>query len=99
MPRWLRDGIDYVKRDWDDNPWRVAGEMYNWFTSVTSSAIFALTVPTPPFLLLYPLWLSGLIVMIFCARSRGSTGILAVCLSMLAMDSIGIIRLMMGAGR
>jgi hypothetical protein len=92
--QWLSDCIGYIKRDWASNPWRAAGETYNWCTSGISSAIFAATVPNPPFLMLYPLWLSGLVVMIFCAKSRGSTGMLALCCTMLAMDLIGFMRLL-----
>jgi hypothetical protein len=95
MRKWLRDCCSYVKQDWSSNPWRAAGEAYNYVTSAVSSAVFAATVPNPPFMLLYPLWMSGLIVMIFCAISRGSTGILALCITMLAMDSTGFLRLLL----
>ena len=84
----------FLQRDWHSHPWRVAGECYNWFVSVVTAVIFAVTVPNVPLLFLYPLWLSGLIIMCFCARSRGSFGLLMGCLSMAIIDTIGYARLL-----
>jgi hypothetical protein len=84
----------WIRQDFASNPWRVAGECYNWMVSVLTAIIFAATVPNPPLLLLYPLWLSGLIIMCFCARSRGSFGLFMGCISMAVIDIIGYVRLL-----
>jgi len=84
----------FIKADWQSHPWRLTGECYNWFVSVVTAVIFAVTVPNVPLLMLYPLWLSGLIIMCFCARSRGSFGLLMGCVSMTVIDIIGYARLL-----
>lgn len=84
----------YILLDWQTNPWRVVGEIYGWIISGISSLVFAMTVPNPPFLLLYPLWLSGLFVMITCVKSRGSTGLLALYITLAVIDTVGFIRLL-----
>lgn len=86
---------NYIISDWKQNPYRVIGEIYGWVVSGISSLIFALTVPDPPFLLLYPLWLSGLFVMIMCVKSRGSTGLLALYITLAVIDIVGFSRLLM----
>ena len=84
---------DYVKRDWDSHPTRVIAELYGWAVSTGSSIVFALTVPNPPFMLMYPLWLSALFALTFCAASRGSVGMVALNISMMIIDMIGYGRL------
>ena len=94
MKEKLKELLVFIKADWNSHPWRLAGECYNWFVSVVTAVIFAVTVPNVPLLMLYPLWLSGLIIMCFCARSRGSFGLLMGCLSMTVIDIIGYARLL-----
>jgi hypothetical protein len=89
----MRMLADYVKRDWNSHPTRVIAELYGWAISTGSSIVFALTVPHPPFLMLYPLWLSGLFALTFCAFSRGSVGMVALNISMIIIDMIGYGRL------
>ena len=86
--------IRWIIDDFNSHPWRLLGECYNWTVSVIVAIIFAITVPFPPLAVLYPMWLSGLFIMIFCAYSRKSFGILMGCSSMAFIDSIGYIRLL-----
>ncbi|MGA1049786.1 MAG: hypothetical protein ACO3UU_17410 [Minisyncoccia bacterium] len=85
---------DWIKRDFESHPWRLIGECYNWIISVIVAIIFAVTVPNPPLHILYPMWLSGLFIIIACAKSRGSFGLLMGASSMALIDTIGYIRLL-----
>lgn len=85
---------DYVRRDWASSPTRVILELYGWFITTVSSLTFAFTVPHPPFMLLYPAWLSALFALTYCAFSRGSIGMVALNASMIVIDMIGYGRLL-----
>ena len=90
----LRQLWAFIQRDFHEHPWRLAGECYNWLVSVVVAIIFAATVPNPPLIILYPIWLSGLFIIIACAKSRGSFGLLMGASSMALIDTIGYIRLL-----
>jgi len=92
---YYREFIAYIKLDWHSHPWRLMGECYNWFVSVVVAVVFAVTVPTPPLIWLYPMWLTGLFITILCAKSRGSFGILMGASSMALIDTVGYIRLLL----
>lgn len=85
--------IDYVRNDWESSPTRTILELYGWAASTFSSIIFALTVPNPPFMILYPLWLSALFALTYCAFTRGSVGMVALNVSMILIDLLGYGRL------
>ena len=87
--------IAYIKKDWQHHPWRLLGECYNWFVSVLVAIVFAVTVPSPPLIWLYPTWISGLLVAILCAKSRGSFGVLMGASSMALIDTLGYIHLLL----
>lgn len=91
----IKDLWAFIQRDFHSHPWRLMGECYNWFVSVLVAIIFAVTVPNPPLIILYPIWISGLFIVILCAKSRGSFGLLMGASSMAFIDTIGYIRLLM----
>lgn len=84
---------DYIKQDWAEDKVRTVLEVTAWVTSIACSVIMALTVPTPPFLLLYPLFIAHCAVFAYCAWTRGSTGMFANYLTLVTIDSIALIRL------
>jgi hypothetical protein len=88
----LNTTIEWIKRDWTENPWRLAAETYNAFTALATAIIFALMAPNVPYEITYPLWLSGTFLMIFCGISRGSVGIVTMSVVMTIIDVFGYIR-------
>lgn len=86
---------DYVRKDWESSPIRTILELYGWAVTTSSSLIFAFTVPNPPFMILYPLWISALFALTYCAFTRGSVGMVALNLSMIVIDIIGYSRLLL----
>jgi len=55
----------------------------------------ALTVPNPPLLLLYPIWITGCALYAWAAFSRKSFGMLANYMLLVTIDFIGLIRMIL----
>jgi hypothetical protein len=87
--------INWVKADWQANPWRLAAETYNAFTALATAIIFAFMAPNVPYEITYPLWLSGTFLMIFCGISRGSFGMVVMSIVMTIIDVYGYARLLL----
>ena len=86
--------IDYIRQDWAEDKVRTILEVTAWTTSIACSLIMALTVPNPPFLLLYPLFIAHCAVFAWCAWTRGSTGMVANYLTLVTIDTVALWRLM-----
>jgi hypothetical protein len=65
-----------------------------WAVSIATSVIFAATVPTPPFFLLYPMWILGCIIYAWASWTRKSFGMLANYVLLASIDSIGLMRML-----
>jgi hypothetical protein len=55
----------------------------------------ALTVPSPPLLALYPMWIFGCALYAWASWTRKSFGMLANYLLLTTIDSVGLIRMLM----
>lgn len=53
----------------------------------------AMTVPNPPLIILYPIFITQCIMYGWCAYSRKSFGMLANYLLLVTIDSVGLIRM------
>lgn len=87
--------IDWIRQDFRTHPVRFCVEVVAWALSIATSVIFAATVPTPPFLLLYPMWISGCMMYAWAAWTRKSFGMLANYILLTTIDTIGLIRLVL----
>ena len=58
------------------------------------SITMALTVPTPPLLALYPIWIAGCALYAWASWTRKSFGMLANYILLTTIDSIGLIRML-----
>jgi hypothetical protein len=54
----------------------------------------ALTVPNPPLLILYPIWIIGCAMYAWAAYTRKSFGMLANYLLLVTIDIVGLIRML-----
>lgn len=79
----------WISEDWQQNPFRFCLEVVCWINSLATAIIINVTVPDLPFLLLYPLWISGTLAYAWCAWSRGSFGMLATFMMIASMDMYG----------
>lgn len=91
----FRPTIDWIKDDFRSNPIRFSLELLAWAISIGCSITMAVTVPNPPLLLLYPVWISGCGIYAWCAWSRKSFGMLANYILLTTIDTIGLIRMLM----
>jgi hypothetical protein len=85
--------FQWIKNDYVSNRPRFSIELLAWTISIGCSITMASTVPTPPLLILYPIWISGCALYAWAAWTRKSFGMLANYLLLVTIDSIGLIRM------
>jgi hypothetical protein len=85
--------VDWIKDDYRTHPLRFCVELLAWAISVGCSITMAATVPTPPLLVLYPIWISGCAMYAWAAFTRKSFGMLANYILLTSIDTIGLIRM------
>lgn len=86
---------DWIKNDWQSNKVRFAIEVVAWAISIGCSITMALTVPNPPLLVLYPIWITGCALYAWASYTRGSFGMLANYLLLTTIDTIGLLRMVL----
>jgi hypothetical protein len=87
--------VNWVKEDWRSNPVRCVLEILAWFLSIGCAFTMMLTVPTPPFLILYPLFILQCAIFAWAAWTRRSSGMLANYLLLVTIDSVALVRMWM----
>lgn len=86
--------IDWIRRDFSTHPVRFILELTAWALSIGCSVTMAITVPNPPLLYLYPVWIIGCSLYLWAAFTRGSFGMVANYLLLTSIDTIGLIRML-----
>ena len=94
MIEFLKPTFDWIKDDWNSNRVRFVAELFAWAISIGCSITMALTVPTPPLLVLYPVWITGCAIYAWASYTRKSFGMLANYLLLTTIDTIGLIRML-----
>ena len=87
--------FEWIKDDWRTDTHRFMLECLAWIISIGCSITMALTVPNPPLLLLYPIWITGCGIYAWCAYTRKSFGMLANYLLLVTIDTIGLVRMVL----
>lgn len=85
--------LNWIREDWKSHPVRCALEILAWFLSITCSVVMMLTVPNPPFLILYPLFITQCAIFCWAAYTRKSSGMIANYSLLVFIDTIALIRL------
>jgi hypothetical protein len=85
--------IEWIKSDYRSNRIRFVIELLAWALSVGCSITMAITVPNPPLLALYPVWISGCAMYAWASYSRKSFGMLANYILLTTIDTIGLLRM------
>lgn len=86
--KWIRD-------DFRSHSGRFIVELLAWGISIGCSITMALTVPNPPLLVLYPIWITGCAMYAWAAYTRRSFGMLANYMLLTTIDSIGLARMLL----
>jgi hypothetical protein len=84
----------WIKDDWNSHPFRFIVECLAWAISIGCSITMASTVPNPPLLTLYPVWITGCAMYAWAAYTRRSFGMLANYLLLTTIDTIGLGRML-----
>jgi hypothetical protein len=90
----FRPTLEWIKDDWRSNPLRFIIELLAWAISIGCSITMAATVPNPPLLVLYPIWITGCAMYAWAAWTRKSFGMLANYLLLTTIDTVGLIRML-----
>ena len=90
----FRPTIEWIRDDFKSNKFRFAVELFAWAISIGCSISMAVTVPNPPLLTLYPIWILGCAMYAWASYTRKSFGMLANYLLLTTIDTIGLVRML-----
>ena len=90
----LKPTVDWIKDDYTTNPVRFVVELVAWAISIGCSLTMAATVPNPPLIVLYPIWITGCAMYAWAAYTRKSFGMLANYMLLVGIDAVGLIRML-----
>ena len=85
--------IDWIRDDFKSNPFRFCVELLAWSISIGCSVTMAATVPNPPLIWLYPIWITGCSLYAWAAYTRKSFGMIANYMLLVGIDLVGLIRM------
>jgi hypothetical protein len=86
--------IQWIRDDCKSHRVRFVIELFAWAISIGCSITMAVTVPNPPLLTLYPIWIAGCAMYAWAAWTRKSFGMLANYLLLTTIDTVGLIRML-----
>ena len=86
--------FDWIKDDYRTHRVRFCVELLAWAVSIGCSLTMAITVPNPPLIVLYPIWISGCAMYAWAAYTRKSFGMLANYILLTSIDTVGLIRML-----
>jgi hypothetical protein len=86
--------IQWIKDDYRTHPLRFCIELLAWAISIGCSITMAITVPTPPLIVLYPIWISGCAMYAWASFTRKSFGMLANYILLTTIDTVGLVRML-----
>jgi hypothetical protein len=89
----LLNTFDWIRDDFKSHPFRFVVELLAWSFSIGCSITMALTVPNPPLLALYPVWILGCAMYAWASWTRKSFGMLANYILLTTIDTVGLIRM------
>ena len=85
---------NWIRNDFRSHPARFCVELVAWAISIGCSIAMAATVPNPPLLYMYPIWIAGCSLYAWAAWTRKSFGMLANYLLLTTIDTVGLIRML-----
>ena len=88
------DVYQWIKDDYKTYPFRFFIEFRAWAISIGCAITMAVTVPNPPLLTLYPIWIVGCTLYAWAAYTRKSFGMLANYALIVCIDTTGLVRML-----
>ena len=89
--------FSWIRDDYRTNSFRFFIELLAWAISIGCSSTMAATVPHPPLLILYPIWIAGCSMYAWASWTRKSFGMLANYILLTTIDTIGLVRMLVNA--
>jgi hypothetical protein len=86
--------LQWIRDDWKSYPLRFGIELLAWAISVGCAITMAITVPNPPLLAMYPVWILGCALYAWASYTRKSFGMLANYLLLVTIDIVGLTRML-----
>ena len=90
----LKPTLQWIQDDYRTHPFRFFVELLAWAISIGCSITMALTVPNPPLLTMYPVWITGCAMYAWASYTRKSFGMLANYILLVTIDCTGLIRML-----
>ena len=90
----ILDIVKWIKYDYRSNRIRFCIELLAWAISIGCSITMAVTVPSPPLLVLYPIWITGCALYAWASYTRKSFGMLANYILLTTIDTVGLVRML-----
>jgi hypothetical protein len=85
--------LNWIALDRRSHPYRFWVELAAWAMSIGCSIVMAATVPNPPLLMMYPIWILGCSMYAWAAYTRQSFGMLLNYVLLVTIDSVGLFRM------
>jgi hypothetical protein len=95
MPNILAGIFDWIHSDYKTNRFRFCVEVLAWGISIGCSITMAATVPNPPLLVMYPIWITGCAMYAWASYTRRSFGMLANYILLTTIDTVGLVRMLL----
>jgi len=93
MIAFFQNTYQWAKNDFRSWPLRFVLEITAWVLSIACAIWMGMTLPNPPFLILYPLFIIQCVIFAWAAWTRRSTGMVANYMLLVTIDVIALARL------
>jgi hypothetical protein len=93
MIAFFQNTYQWAKNDFQSWPLRFVLEITAWVLSIACAIWMGMTLPNPPFLILYPLFIIQCVIFAWAAWTRRSTGMVANYILLVTIDVIALVRL------
>jgi hypothetical protein len=93
MIAFFQNTYQWAKNDFQSWPLRFVLEITAWVLSIACAIWMGMTLPNPPFLILYPLFITQCTIFAWAAWTRRSTGMVANYMLLVTIDVIALARL------
>lgn len=91
----FRPTFEWIRNDYTSNRFRFSVELLAWAISIGCAITMAATVPHPPLLVLYPVWIIGCSIYAWAAWTRKSFGMLVNYMLLVTIDTVGLFRMIL----
>ena len=86
--------FEWILQDYRSHPVRLVLEIFAWFLSIGCAVTMAVTVPHPPFLILYPLFITQCLIFLYTAWTRGFLGMVSNYALLVSIDSVALVKML-----